>query len=130
MGVSMSAKGTRPTTPGTDPDDQPKDERVELRTTSYEKRLLVAAAVHEHLDVTAFVLRAAIPAARDVVDRASRFHLSQRDTVRVLELLEHPPQPTARLRRAAEALRVNQVASVPASTSPPASPARRGRRAR
>lgn len=106
----MVVKAARRSTAGKHPADGRKDERVELRTTSDEKRLLVAAAVHEHLDVTAFVLRTAIPAAREVVDRASRVHLSARDAARVLELLEHPPEPAARLRRAAEALQANQAA--------------------
>lgn len=87
-----------------------KGERVELRTTGDEKRLLVAAAAHEHLDVTAFVLRAALPAAREVVDRAATVQLSARDTARVLDLLEQPPEPSPRLRRAADGLRANHAA--------------------
>lgn len=88
-----------------------KQARVELRTTSEEKRLLVAAATEEHLDVTAFVLRSALPAARDVVERASTVQLSARDTARVLALLDQPPEPTARLRQAAAAWRANNAAA-------------------
>src|SRR5205823_4750132 len=87
-----------------------KAARVELRTTADEKRLLVAAAAHEHVDVSAFVLRAALPAAREIVDRASQIRLSARDTKHVLHLLEHPPEPNARLRRAAEARQANHAA--------------------
>lgn len=81
-----------------------KSGRVELRTTAKEKALLVAAAAEEHLDVTAFVLRAVIPAAREVVERSNRVELSPRDSARVLQLLENPPEPNRRLRRAADAL--------------------------
>jgi uncharacterized protein (DUF1778 family) len=101
---------------------------VELRTTADEKRLLVAAASHEHLDVTAFVLRTALPAARDVVDRAGTVQLSARDTARILALLEHPPEPNERLRRAASALRANDAAAARAAPQrsrrrqPPATP--------
>ena len=76
-------------------------DRIELRATKEEKRLLTAAAALERLDVTSFILRNALPAARDVVDRSERIILSERDTARVLELLENPPQPTAALLAAA-----------------------------
>lgn len=79
----------------------PRNERIELRATREEKRLLAAAAAHERLDVTSFIMRNALPAAREVVDRAERIVLSERDTVRVLELLENPPEPSPALMAAA-----------------------------
>ena len=78
-----------------------RDDRIELRTTKEEKRLLVRAAAYERLDVTSFIMRSVLPAARDVVDRAERIVLSERDSLRVLELLENPPKPTAALIAAA-----------------------------
>jgi uncharacterized protein (DUF1778 family) len=42
-------------------------------------------------------MRAALPAARAVMDRMDRIALSARDTKRVLDLLETPPKPTKRL---------------------------------
>ena len=79
----------------------PRDDRIELRTTREEKRLLAAAAACERLDVTSFIMRNVLPAAREVVDRAERIVLSERDTGRVLELLENPPEPTPALVAAA-----------------------------
>jgi uncharacterized protein (DUF1778 family) len=79
----------------------PRDDRIELRTTREEKRLLAAAAACERLDVTSFIMRHVLPAAREVVDRAERIVLSERDTGRVLELLENPPEPTPALVAAA-----------------------------
>ena len=78
-----------------------RDGRIELRATLEEKRLLAAAATHERLDVTSFILRAVLPAAREVVSRAERITLSERDTLRVLDLLEHPPAPPPALKAAA-----------------------------
>ena len=78
-----------------------RDDRIELRATREEKRLLAAAASHERLDVTSFIMRNVLPAARQVVERAERIVLSERDTVRVLDLLENPPKPTAALLAAA-----------------------------
>jgi uncharacterized protein (DUF1778 family) len=78
-----------------------RDDRIELRTTKEEKRLLSSAAAYERLDVTSFIMRKALPAAREVVDRAERIVLSERDSTRVLKLLENPPRPTKALLAAA-----------------------------
>ena len=78
-----------------------REDRIELRATKDEKQLLAQAAAYERLDVTSFIMRNVLPTARDVVDRAERIVLSERDTVRVLELLENPPKPTPALLAAA-----------------------------
>lgn len=78
-----------------------RDDRIELRASSEEKRVLAAAAAYERLDLTTFVLRAALPAAEEVVARHERIALTARDSARVLKLLEHPSKPTAALRAAA-----------------------------
>ncbi len=78
-----------------------RDDRIELRTTKEEKRLLAAAAAYERLDVTSFIMRNVLPTAREVVDRAERLVLSARDSERVLALLENPPAPTPALLAAA-----------------------------
>lgn len=78
-----------------------REDRIELRATKDEKRLLSRAAAYERLFVTSFIMLKVLPAARDVVDRAERIVLSERDTVRVLELLENPPRPTPALTAAA-----------------------------
>jgi uncharacterized protein (DUF1778 family) len=78
-----------------------REDRIELRTTKEEKRLLAAAAAYERLDVTSFIMRNVMPTARDVIDRAERILLSARDSKRVLKLLENPPKPTAALKAAA-----------------------------
>ena len=79
----------------------PRGERIELRATTEEKRLLTAAAAHERLDLTSFIMRNALPAAQDVMDRAERIVLSERDSQRVLALLENPPTPAPALMDAA-----------------------------
>jgi uncharacterized protein (DUF1778 family) len=82
-------------------DAEMRTDRIELRATKAEKRLLATAAAHERLDITSFIMRNVLPAARDVVDRAERIVLSERDTERVLQLLENPPKPTPALLAAA-----------------------------
>jgi uncharacterized protein (DUF1778 family) len=78
-----------------------REDRIELRATKEEKLLLATAAAYERLDVTTFIMRSVLPTAREVVDRAERIVLSERDTVRILKLLENPPKPTAALMAAA-----------------------------
>jgi len=78
-----------------------REDRIELRATKEEKRLLATAAAYERLDVTSFIMRNVLPTAREVVDRAERIVLSERDALRVLELLENPPKPTPALMAAA-----------------------------
>ena len=79
-----------------------REDRIELRATKEEKRILATAAAYERLDVTSFIMRNVLPAAREVMDRAERIVLSERDTVRVLELLENPPKPAPALMAAAQ----------------------------
>ncbi|MDA0271177.1 MAG: DUF1778 domain-containing protein [Chloroflexi bacterium] len=74
-----------------------RQERIELRATSEEKQLLVAAAALEQLDVTSFVLRSALPAAREAVDRAEQIVVSRRDFEHMRSLLGDPPAPTEAL---------------------------------
>lgn len=75
--------------------------RIELRIDVAAKAKLARAAALEHVDLTAFVLRAALPAADRVIEHAERITLSKRDSLLVLELLENPPFPNSRLKRAA-----------------------------
>lgn len=76
--------------------------RIELRTTSEAKDLLIRAAAREQLDLTSFIMRLVVPAAQEVVSREDRITLSERDTAILLDLLENPPPPSPRLVEAAK----------------------------
>ena len=78
-----------------------REDRIELRATKEEKRLLATAAAYERLDVTSFIMRNVLPSARKVVDRAERIVLSERDSERILRLLDNPPKPSPTLLAAA-----------------------------
>jgi uncharacterized protein (DUF1778 family) len=78
-----------------------RKDRIALRVTKEEKRVLVAAAADERLDVASFIMGSVLPVARDVVYRAERIALSERDSARVLALLENPPRLTPALEAAA-----------------------------
>lgn len=78
--------------------------RVNLRLRPEQKATLMRAAALQNTDLTDFVLRNALREAEAVIESADHLKLSARDSLRVLDLLENPPAPNARLRTAAKAL--------------------------
>jgi uncharacterized protein (DUF1778 family) len=78
--------------------------RMSLRIRAEEKAVLLRAVALDQTDLTDFVVRHAVRAAKAVIEEAGRVRLSERDSLRVLHLLENPPVPNARLRSAARAL--------------------------
>ncbi len=78
--------------------------RISLRIRPEDKALLLRAVSYTQTDLTAFVLRNALEAAKAVIDEAERVSLSDRDSVRVLNALENPPAPNQKLLAAALAL--------------------------
>jgi uncharacterized protein (DUF1778 family) len=78
--------------------------RMSLRIPAAEKALLLRAVALRRTSLTDFVLRTAVAAAREAIDEAERVRLSERDSLRALELLENPPAPNERLRAAARTL--------------------------
>lgn len=79
-------------------------ERMNLRLKPDQKARLVRAAALKHTDLTSFILELVLKEADTVIAQAEQLKLSERDSIKVLELLENPPKPNARLRAAAKAL--------------------------
>jgi uncharacterized protein (DUF1778 family) len=79
-------------------------ERMNLRVKADQKARLLRAASLRHTDLTDFVLQLALREADAVIEAAERMKVSERDYRRVLELLENPPAPNAKLRAAAASL--------------------------
>jgi uncharacterized protein (DUF1778 family) len=80
------------------------NQRMNLRITPAAKAKLVRAAALRHTDLTDFVTRTALREAEAVIAESEVVTLSERDSLRVLNLLEHPPAPNARLRAAIAAM--------------------------
>jgi uncharacterized protein (DUF1778 family) len=78
--------------------------RVAMRIRTQDKAKLMRAGALEQTDLTEFILRNALIAADQVIERAERITLSDRDSLRVMDLLENPPPPNARLLAAARGL--------------------------
>jgi Uncharacterized protein conserved in bacteria len=78
--------------------------RMSLRIPAEEKALILRAVALNHTDLTDFVISHALSAAKAVIEEAEHVKLSERDSLRVLDLLENPPSPNAKLMAAARAL--------------------------
>jgi len=83
----------------------PEGGRIEFRLPAEEKAMLARAAALMNMDLTGFILSKMLPEARAVIQNAERLALSERDSLRVLALLENPPAPSEKLRRAARIAR-------------------------
>lgn len=78
--------------------------RLALRIRPTDKALLQKAVAITGADMTDFILRTVLGEAQSIIDKHERIKLSERDSKLVLEMLENPPLPNARLRKAARAL--------------------------
>ncbi len=76
--------------------------RIELRLRPKDKATLTRAAAIKRLDLTGYILRNVLPQAEADISEAERLTLSERDSLRVLDLLENPPAAPKRLVRAAK----------------------------
>jgi uncharacterized protein (DUF1778 family) len=80
------------------------NKRMNLRLRPDQKATLLRAAALRNTDLTDFVLQPALREAQAVIEAAEHLQLSERDSARVLDLLENPPAANAKLRAAAQAL--------------------------
>ena len=80
------------------------NKRLNLRVSPEAKAKLVRAAALRDTDLTSFVTQTALREAESVIAAAEVLKTSQRDFTRILELLENPPKPNAKLRGAIAAL--------------------------
>jgi len=77
------------------------NKRMNLRVRPEQKATLMRAAALRNTDLTDFVLQPALREAAAIIEAADHLKVSERDSLRVLDLLEHPPAPNAKLRAAA-----------------------------
>ncbi len=80
------------------------NKRLNLRVRPEQKAALMRAAALRNTDLTNFVLQPALREAKTVIEEAERIVLSERDSLMVLDLLENPPAPNAKLRAAIAAM--------------------------
>lgn len=78
--------------------------RVALRIRPADKAKILRAVALEQSDLTSFILQNALRAADSIIEKAERVVLSERDSLRVLDLLDNLPSPNDRLLEAAKTL--------------------------
>ena len=78
--------------------------RMSIRIKPRDKATIMRASMLAETDMTDFIIRTAVKAAEELIEKAETTQLSGRDSIRVLELLENPPEPNERMRAAARAL--------------------------
>ena len=74
------------------------------RSARADKAVIMGAVALEQTDMTTFILRTVLREARSVIDKHEKITLSERDSQLVMRLLENPPAPNAKLRKAARAM--------------------------
>jgi len=77
-----------------------KMERIDLRLRADQKELIERAAHLRGLSVSDFVMQNADEAAIKTIEQNTRLVLSGKDAVAFIEMLENPPAPSARLKKA------------------------------
>lgn len=93
------------------PFDEPKSARLEARTQPSVKDVILRAAALSGVDVSSFVVNAALSAARSTIE-AHKVTVLETDADKraFFAALENPPKPTDRL-KAAYALRKKLIAN-------------------
>ena len=81
-----------------------KTDRFNIRIPPAQKAMIARAAALAHKDMTDFILDKVVAEAQAVIEAAEVVKVSDRDFMRILDLLEHPPRPNAKLRAAIAAL--------------------------
>jgi uncharacterized protein (DUF1778 family) len=87
--------------------EQRKAERraaKELRVRAADKAMIVRAAALAQTDMTTFILSNVLREAESIIEQHERIKLTTRDSRLVLKLLEKPPAPNAKMRKAVRAL--------------------------
>lgn len=80
------------------------NKRMQLRIRPEQKATLMRAAALRNTTLTDFIFQIAMREAKNVIEEAERIRLSERDSLLVLDLLENPPAPNAKLRGAIAAM--------------------------
>ncbi|MGC4106737.1 MAG: DUF1778 domain-containing protein [Thermomicrobiales bacterium] len=80
------------------------NQRMQLRMTTAHKARIARAAAIMNTDLTQFVTQSALREADAIIEQAESLAVSERDFTRILDLLEQPPTPNAKLKSAINAL--------------------------
>jgi uncharacterized protein (DUF1778 family) len=78
--------------------DSPKNARFEAKLNSTLKEFLQGAASMQGLDLSGFVISAALEKARKVVSSSEIIHLTEKEHEKFTNILMNPPKATPKLK--------------------------------
>lgn len=81
-----------------------KKQRIDLRLTDEDKKMIEEAAAMTNQTVTQFLVNSASERAAEVIEQRRRLILSEESWNRVMDAIENPPAPNDKLKRAAKRL--------------------------
>ncbi|KDE37819.1 UNVERIFIED_ORG: uncharacterized protein (DUF1778 family) [Kosakonia oryzae] len=81
-----------------------KKQRIDLRLTDEDKKMIEEAAAMTNQTVTQFLVNSASERAAEVIEQHRRLILSEESWTRVMDAIETPPAPNDKLKRAAKRL--------------------------
>lgn len=79
-----------------------KDERIDVRLNREAKLTISRAAALRQQSVSDFILSATLERSHEVIERANVIRLDEHESERFLAALASPPEPSPKLREAAE----------------------------
>ncbi len=79
-----------------------KSERLNLRASAYQKKVIMKAASIKHTTITEFVLNSAFEAANTIVANETHLSLSDEDWKAFCDALDTPPKDNPALRKLLE----------------------------
>ena len=79
---------------------EPKENRLSIRANPRQKTVLSQAATAQHMNVSQFVLQASLSEAERVLKEETQIIVSPEEYQWLCQLLDAPPQPLPRLKKA------------------------------
>jgi uncharacterized protein (DUF1778 family) len=80
------------------------NQRLQIRMSPAKKARIARAAAIQQVDLTQFVTDSALREADAVIAQAEHIELTEQEFLQIIEMLENPPVPNARLKAAIAAL--------------------------
>ena len=80
------------------------NQRLQIRLSPAKKARIARAAAIQQVDLTQFVTDSALREADAVIAQAEHIELTEQEFLQIVEMLENPPVPNARLKAAIAAL--------------------------
>ena len=83
------------------------NERITARVSEQIKQTLIAAADLTGATLNQFLVQSALEKAENIIEKDKLIHLSNKDAQLFFEMLENPPEPNTKLKKAVKNYKAN-----------------------